>query len=659
MGGYDGQTFAGVMSTATHGTGVSYGPLASFARSIDLVAAGGVVHRIEPRGGITDAAAYRAAHPDRVLDQDDALFAAVQVGMGLLGVVYSVTIEAVAAYRLCERRVLRGWREVRAEIADPAFLDPFEHYELYLSPYGDGTDNPCMVCTRTPTDESPPWWSKRARRSLSPEILALVPKIGSILNVLAGLFPRAVPSMIRMTLKALTDDEFVGKSYRVYNIGRANHVPAYSAEIGVPVDERGLHLEAIERILEIAARHARLGDVFQTSPLALRFVGCLRRPDGDDARAAHDDDRADHAAPHAGRARAAGGLRGRAVRVRGAAALGPGQYAHAGDRAHALSGARRLARRPRPVERERRVRQRLLQARGPAEGEPAVSDAPSPTGGRDPLAMLRPHPRSFGDPIVRSWRLLAAGLVIAAVVALLVRDRGGLLALGVLLGVLAASGFALLLAMLRPVGALLVTARPLGVATLLILAAGTIDSPFVLQLVAGMVAMLVGLSLLVRPEWPQFVRALDTASKPPETPRERRNQRRWLALGTGGRGRRDRAGAAAAAGRLARGARRAGRVSVRLGGGAARGLDAAAAARLLAHDRADPGRRADGAGRGAAGDVGGAAAGDDFPVTTVWLVGLAGVGLLVAIGVDTWSWVSAQRRPTPSRCSARSSSSSP
>ena len=50
-----------------------------------------------------------------------------------------------------------------------------------------------------------------------------------------------------------------------------------------------------------------------------------------------------------------------------------------------------------------------------------------------------------------------------------------------------------------------------------------------------------------------------------------------------------------------------------LGGGAARGLDAAAAARLLAHDRADPGRRADGAGRGAAGDVGGAAAGGRLP----------------------------------------------
>jgi hypothetical protein len=93
-----------------------------------------------------------------------------------------------------------------------------------------------------------------------------------------SLFPRAVPRMIRMTLSALTDDEYVNKSYRVFNIGRANHVPAYSAEIGVPVDERGSHIEAIERLFAIAERHARLGDVYQTSPLALRFVAPSTAP---------------------------------------------------------------------------------------------------------------------------------------------------------------------------------------------------------------------------------------------------------------------------------------------------------------------------------------------------------------------------------------------
>ena len=262
---------------------------------------------------------------------------------------------------------------------------------------------------------------------------------------------------------------------------------------------------------------------------------------------------------------------------------------------------------------------------------------------RDPLAMLRPHPRSFGDPIVRSWRLLTAGLVLAAIAALLVRERGGLLALGLLLGVLAASGFALLLAMLRPVGALLATARPLGVAALLIVAAGTIDSPFVLQLIAGMVAMLVGLTLLVRPEWPQFVRALDTAVAPATTPEARRRQRRWIALGAGGvlvvlvlalllppgDSLEARGGVAAYLFAL---------TVVLLGVsillrllGYSRSLVKLPVAVLMVLAGVRVAMSA------------GLLPGDDFPVGAELLVALAGVGLLIAVGVDTWCWVSAQR----------------
>ena len=265
------------------------------------------------------------------------------------------------------------------------------------------------------------------------------------------------------------------------------------------------------------------------------------------------------------------------------------------------------------------------------------------TPARDPLALLRPHPRSFGDPIVRSWRLVAAGLVLAALAALLVRDRGGLLALGLLLGVLAASGFALLLAMLRPVGSLLATARPLGVAALLILAAGTIDSPIVLQLLAGMVAMLIGLTLLVRPEWPQFVRALDTAVAPATTPEARRRQRRWIGAGVlalvlvlvlalllpPGDSLEARGGLAAYLFALA---------VVLLGVsillrllGYARSIVKVPVAVLMVLAAARVAMSA------------GLLPGDGLPVTAGLLVALAGAGLLAAVVVDTWSWVQAQR----------------
>ena len=58
MGGYDGQTIAGVISTSTHGSGIRFGPITDDVRSLDIVASGGALYRIEPADGITDPAAF-------------------------------------------------------------------------------------------------------------------------------------------------------------------------------------------------------------------------------------------------------------------------------------------------------------------------------------------------------------------------------------------------------------------------------------------------------------------------------------------------------------------------------------------------------------------------------------------------------------------------
>jgi len=73
-------------------------------------------------------------------------------------------------------------------------------------------------------------------------------------------------------LIALADEEYTSASYRVLNIGAANLLPAYSAEIGVPVDESARHTEAVERIIEIAERHREIGGIYHTAPISLRFV---------------------------------------------------------------------------------------------------------------------------------------------------------------------------------------------------------------------------------------------------------------------------------------------------------------------------------------------------------------------------------------------------
>jgi L-gulono-1,4-lactone dehydrogenase len=104
------------------------------------------------------------------------------------------------------------------------------------------------------------------------ELAARFPLTPVLINLALGLWPKIAPFMIAQALKALVNDDYVNISYKVLNIGAANYLPAYSAEIGVPFDDRGLYVRAVERIVEVAARRARVGEAYHSSPISLRFV---------------------------------------------------------------------------------------------------------------------------------------------------------------------------------------------------------------------------------------------------------------------------------------------------------------------------------------------------------------------------------------------------
>ena len=267
MGGYDAQTIAGVISTSTHGSGIGLGPFPDFVRSLDLVASGGAVHRIEPADGPTDPQAFARRHSDRRLVQDDRVFDAALVGIGCMGLVHSVVLEVSPAYWLTEVRTPSTWERVRSDLEAGDVLRSNRHYEIYLNPHGERR---CLVTTRNPTERR--GRGRGRRRNSIPEFLALLPVTPHIINLIVDLRPSLTPRLLDRALSALADEEFTSDSYRVLNIGTANLLPAYSSEIGVPVDERRLHLEAVERITEIAARHRELGSIYHTSPIALRFV---------------------------------------------------------------------------------------------------------------------------------------------------------------------------------------------------------------------------------------------------------------------------------------------------------------------------------------------------------------------------------------------------
>jgi L-gulono-1,4-lactone dehydrogenase len=258
MGGYDAQTVAGVMSTATHGSGIEFGPIADSVRSIDLVASGGRVIRIEREDGPTDAF-------DGELRKDDDVFNSVVVGMGCMGVIYSAAIAVEPEYWLTEVRELSTWAKERERIPDA--LQANRHYEVYLNLYGE---HRCIACRRNRTTDHRRkratdrlrrhWWLELASRS------KVIPFLG---NLVLDALPDSAPGRTDQMLGFLADNEYTGPSYKVLNIGAANLLPAYSSELAVPMER---YAEAIDRLIEVAARHRDLGRVYHTGLVSLRFV---------------------------------------------------------------------------------------------------------------------------------------------------------------------------------------------------------------------------------------------------------------------------------------------------------------------------------------------------------------------------------------------------
>ena len=272
MGGYDGQTVAGVISTSTHGSGLAFGPLSDNAASIDLVAADGTVHRVEREDGPTDRADFANAHPGWELHQSDDWFNAVSVSMGCMGVIYAVTLEVRESFWLTETRELKPWSQVREDLLDVKALARIEHYEVLVNPYEVDGERLCLITTRVQTKApEKPRARDRLRRNWLLEWVCGLWITRTVLPFVGNLMPASGPTTINRILRWMADKEYTNRSYKVFNIGTANFLPAYSAEIGVPVTGDG-HVRAIEEVFAIAQRHRELGNVYETSPIALRFV---------------------------------------------------------------------------------------------------------------------------------------------------------------------------------------------------------------------------------------------------------------------------------------------------------------------------------------------------------------------------------------------------
>lgn len=215
LGDIDKQSVAGAIATATHGTGLTLGNLATTVVGLQLVTGRGEIVRCSS-------------------ELDPELLRVARVGLGALGVVTEITLQCVPAFDLHARETVEVLDDVLDDFAAQAAA--VDHFELYWMP---GTRR-CQVKRNRRTDEprAPQPRLAYVRDKWLGENLAF----GAVCRV-GRRFPRLTPRISRLVSSAAAERELVDRSDRVFCSPRRVHF--VEMEYGIPIE----HLpEAVRRV---------------------------------------------------------------------------------------------------------------------------------------------------------------------------------------------------------------------------------------------------------------------------------------------------------------------------------------------------------------------------------------------------------------------------
>jgi FAD-linked oxidoreductase len=235
LGDIDRQTIAGAISTATHGTGATFGGLATFVRALELVTADGDVLRCSA-------------------DEEPEVFHAARVGLGALGVVTQVTLQCVPAFNLHHVEQRRRLDSVLEELDE--LVDRNEHFEFYWMPHTES----CATIANNRTEDPPV--IKSAYKQWRAEVFYPNYFFGAV--VAAGrVVPSLVPRLNNLVADGVGTTELTNRSDRILCSTRL--VRFVEMEYSVP---RARARDAVRGVRDVIERNElRIG-----FPIEVRFT---------------------------------------------------------------------------------------------------------------------------------------------------------------------------------------------------------------------------------------------------------------------------------------------------------------------------------------------------------------------------------------------------
>ena len=234
LGDIDRQTVAGSISTGTHGTGERFQNVSAQIAALELVT---------PAGELVE-----------VTDADPELLRAARVGIGALGVVYSVTVRTVPSYTLNRLDSPKPLADTLARLDE--LNAGTDHFEFYVFP---GTEVAlCRESRRTDEPAAP-----RHPALVYAQEVMLENWVGGAFAQIARRFPSQAPRLSRIASKGVGRARKVDHWHKVFASER--RIKFTEMEYGLPREHAR---EAIERVLAVASRpeHA------VAFPIEVRFV---------------------------------------------------------------------------------------------------------------------------------------------------------------------------------------------------------------------------------------------------------------------------------------------------------------------------------------------------------------------------------------------------
>jgi L-gulono-1,4-lactone dehydrogenase len=218
LGDIDRQTLAGAISTATHGTGAGFRNLSAQVEALELVLADGSVVEVSERA---DRDAYRAA----------------RVGLGALGMIYSVTLRAVPAFTLHRVDSPHPLEETLASLDELAARN--DHFEFFVFPYTDTA----LRIERNRLDGPP---RPRGRLSAYVNEILVENYAMDLLSRAGRRLPSAIPRLVDFAARQFSHTEKTDRSYRIFASER--RVRFTEMEYAIP---RQHGPDAVRRVLSL------------------------------------------------------------------------------------------------------------------------------------------------------------------------------------------------------------------------------------------------------------------------------------------------------------------------------------------------------------------------------------------------------------------------